>query len=648
MKTKLAVIILFVLLIILGGYFNFLSKNFPNFPGLPWFRQEEQNIIEGIKKFASEEEFKSYFEEGKLGFYSGLGAVPPGMGVEELGIPLTDGKGGGAEPERVSETTVQVPGIDEPDIVKTDGKEIYFSLQGYYWLRFMEWMPPQISGETKIIKAFPPADLTIDSKIEKAGDLLLRGNILVVFSGDEILGYDVSNPKSPQKKWNIELKEGSYVIGARLLEDKIYLVTRMGIDEVHPCPIKPLTSQGVTLTIECTEIYHPIVQIPADVTYNAFKIDINSGNTVKTTSFVGSSDSSVIYMSADSLYVTYLYSGDYIKFYYDFINEKAKDLFPALIIEKIGKLKDYDISDTAKLTELNIILEKYKSSLDNDERLRIDNELSNRMSDYYKEHKRDLEKSGIIKINLSDFGILATGNIPGRPLNQFALDEYQNYLRVATTVGGGFGMFWDWRTTGESANDVYVLDKDLKTVGSIKDMGLTERIYSVRFIEDKGYVVTFRETDPFFVLDLSKPENPELKGELKIPGFSSYLHPIAKDKILGVGREGSQVKLSLFDVSNPEKPSEMAKYILDEYWSDVLETHHAFLQDKKHEIFFMPGSKGGYIFSYKGNSLEMKKAVSDIVAKRAVYINDYLYIIGEDKSVVLNETDWTKVNELKY
>jgi uncharacterized secreted protein with C-terminal beta-propeller domain len=290
-------------------------------------------------------------------------------------------------------------------------------------------------------------------------------------------------------------------------------------------------------------------------------------------------------------------------------------------------------------------MERYYNSLSNDERLRIENEMENRMSDYFKKHKRELEKTGIIKIGLEKFEISANGNIPGRPLNQFSLDEYNGNLRVATTVGEGF---WGFGGQRESANDVYVLDENLKILGSVQDLGLTERIYSARFIEDKGYLVTFRQTDPFYVLDLSNPEMPELKGQLKIPGYSSYLHPVTKDKILGIGKEGSNVKISLFNVSDPENPTEIAKYNLDEYWSDILNTHHAFLLDEKHQIFFLPGSRGGYIFSYKDEKLELKRAVSDISAKRAIYINDYLYIIGENKIVILNELNWEKVNEIEF
>ena len=646
--TKLAIAIIFSLAV-LAGVLSYFCLFFPTTPSITFSISK----VKGIKKFLTEEDFKSYLEKGKLAYYTSTGG---GFGIGGLGAfreglvtaPMVTDGGGEKVSERVSETTVQVPGIDEPDVVKTDGKEIYFSKQGFYYWRFFEGIiPPKITGETKIIKSFPPDDLKTDGSIEKGGDLLLKGNILIIFSGDKIFGYDVSDPKTPQKKWEIELKENGLLVGARLFKDKIYLVTKNQINEYHPCPIKPLEIDGKPLAIECVQIYHPVVEIPIDVTYNAFILDPVSGKIEKNISFVGSSESSIIYMSESGLYVTNYYFGDIIKFYYDFLSKKCPDLFPNWVIEKVGKLKDYDISLQSKLNEFSLILEKYKASLEEDERARIENEFQNRISDYAKEKRRDLEKTGIIKIELENFNIVAHGEISGKILNQFSLDEYQNYLRIATTVGENSWMlgFWVGR---ESTNDVYILDKNLKIIGIIKDLGLTERIYSARFIEDKGYLVTFRQTDPFYVLDLSDPEKPELKGELKIPGYSSYLHPVTKDKILGIGKEGWQVKISLFDVSNPSQPEELAKYILDESWSDILNTHHAFLQDKKHEIFFLPGSRGGYVFSYKGDKLELKRVVSDIAAKRAVYIADYLYIVGENKIIILNELNWEKIKELEF
>jgi len=645
--------ILLIFIVVFGGiifYFLFLAREIPLPPPSP--------EIEKVAKFSSPEEFKAYLRETKLisyfpEDYLGIRRLkplsPPFITPSPL-IEIEEEAPTAPTPERISETTVQVIGIDEPDIVKTDGKEIYFSLkESFSPERFFEEQVilPKRVIETKIIKAFPPEKLSLEEKINKGGDLLLKENVLIIFSGREIYGLDVSEPKSPKEIWKIEFEEKGYLVGARLFKNKIYFVTKNKIDEVYPCPIKPLFLEEKPITIECNQIYHPIIKVPVDVTYNAFILEPNSGKIETKISFVGSSDLSIIYMSENGIYITYSFYGDLIKIYYDFLYEKCQDLIPTEIFEKLKKLKDYEISTQSKLTELRIILESYIETLSEDEKRKIENELENRKQKYLKERKRDLEKTGVVKIELKDFKVVATGEIPGNPLNQFSLDEYKNHLRIATTIGERFWLFGFWRVE-ESANDIYILDENLKIVGKIEDLGIGEKIYSARFIEDKGYLVTFREIDPFFVFDLSNPQKPELKGELKIPGYSSYLHPIEKDKILGIGKEEWKVKISLFAVSDPQKPKEVDKYILDESWSDILETHHAFLQDKKHQIFFLPTPRGGYIFSYQEDKLELKRVVSDILAKRAVYINDYLYIIGENKLVILDEFTWEKINEIEY
>jgi len=661
---KKQIALVFVILIVLfglglGAYLTFKDR-WASISQVPWEIQEETKL----EKFTSEEDFKEYVEEGEV--YSGFfGAAGVGIGTVDMDsqpMMLESREGMGAPSmgaslevpsiDRVSETTVQVKGIDEPDIVKTDGNSIYFS-STFRGIRpipepmFLEQTidvisEPRISEyETKVIKAFPPADLEEASSIDKVGELLLYGNILTVISGNDIYGYDVSDISSPLQKWRFELDSKNSIVAARLYDDELYLVTQARIDSSKPCPV-PIRVGSQGFSVNCVDIYHPITQIPADTTYTALVINMKTGETREKTSFVGTAGTSILYMSPNALYITYTYYDSLIDFFYNFFEDKGKDLISQEALDKISKLKDYEISDQSKLTELFYILENYYNSLADDERLRIENEFTNRLEDYYKENQRDFEKTGIVKIKADNLSVEATGGVPGRPLNQFSLDEYKENLRVATTIGGGFF------GSGESANDIYVLNSNLKTIGTVLDMGLTERIYSVRFIEDKGYIVTFRQIDPFYVLDLSDPQNPEIKGELKIPGYSSYLHPISKDKILGIGKEGSKVKISLFDVENPSNPTEAAKYILDEYWSDVLNTHHAFLLDSKHEIFFLPGSRGGYIFSYKGDELELLKAVSNVSARRALYINDYMYIVGDNELVILNESDWTEVNNLEF
>lgn len=657
-----AVLILAVLIIKI----NRVEDSFPTSSGVS--SKPADGNIGGMEKFSSEQDFKNYLEESsKLveGYSGGFGI----QRMNQLGIPsvmleksagVLDETAGSAALSRISETNVQVAGIDEPDIIKTDGKEIYFSSQQKFYSSGIslperrqmmpsgEMMPPRYQSQekTNIISAFPPADLKIEGEIDKQGELLLDKNNLIIFSGQEIIGYDVSSPKTPEKKWTVKLNKNTSTVASRLRDGKIYLIAKNVINQSRPCPFEPLLSEnGAGLNIRCADIYHPIAPTPIDSTFTAMILNPNTGKIENSVSFTGSSGSSIIYMSENAIYASHTFSESIAKFFSGFVKENG-DIFSAEIIEKIKKLEGYDISENSKLQEITILIEKYNNSFGDDERLKKENETANRMSAYYKKHNRELEKTGIVKIALDNFQVAANGAVPGNLLNNFAMDEYQGNLRVATTVGSRWGIF-NGIGSGESVSDVYVLDKNLQAIGQVLDLGKTERIYSARFIEDKGYIVTFRQTDPFYVIDLKNPTSPALAGELKIPGYSSYLHPLDATHILGVGMEGSQVKISLFDVSDKNNPTELDKYLLDEHWSEVSNNYHAFLLDKKHGIFFLPGSKGGYVFSYDAYKLQIKKAVEQNLVKRAIYINDYLYIIGEDKITVLNELDWEKINEME-
>ena len=347
-------------------------------------------------------------------------------------------------------------------------------------------------------------------------------------------------------------------------------------------------------------------------------------------------------MSENYIYVSFTYYESYTEFILGFLRTDGKDFIPVEVIEKLEKLSGYDIGDDSKMNEFTRILENYMASLSDDEKKKLENEMQNSTENYIKEHARDLEKTGIARFDSKNLKVTSSEAIPGTPLNQFSLDEYKGNLRIATTTSNSFS------GTSETFNDVYVMDSDLRITGSIIDLGLTERIYSARFVEDMGYIVTFRRTDPFYVLDLSDPKNPLKAGELKIPGYSSYLHPIDKNLIMGVGMEGSNVKVSLFNVSDSSNPKEMSKYDLAEYWSDVSSNHHAFLQDEKHSIIFLPAGQNCYIFSYKNNSINLEKVLTGLVAKRALYLDDYLYVLGDAKMVVLNEKNWEEVARYDY
>ena len=172
----------------------------------------------------------------------------------------------------------------------------------------------------------------------------------------------------------------------------------------------------------------------------------------------------------------------------------------------------------------------------------------------------------------------ASGEVLGVIHNQFSLSEHAGHLRLVTTAGGPWG--------DESESWVRVLSTDgdaLVEVGSVGNIGRGEQVQSVRFVGDVGYVVTFRQIDPFYTIDLSEPSNPAILGELKIPGFSSYLHPISDTLVLGVGSDADAdgrvtgAKVSLFDVSDLSAPREVATWTAPDGWNDVGWDHRAFL-----------------------------------------------------------------------
>lgn len=185
-----------------------------------------------------------------------------------------------------------------------------------------------------------------------------------------------------------------------------------------------------------------------------------------------------------------------------------------------------------------------------------------------------------------------SGRAPGHLLNQFSLSERGGALRVVTTVdatsmtGGGDGVAVDVQPTPSARLTVLDTTGTLDEIGHLDGMGIGEQVQSVRFMDDIAYVVTFRQTDPLYALDLADPRAPRLLGELKIPGFSEYLHPVGEGLLLGVGRQvdpatgiDEGLKISLFDVSDPVAMTEVDQIVLPDASSEVSIDHHAFLWD---------------------------------------------------------------------
>jgi len=187
---------------------------------------------------------------------------------------------------------------------------------------------------------------------------------------------------------------------------------------------------------------------------------------------------------------------------------------------------------------------------------------------------------------------VASGAVPGHLLNQFSMSEHDGHLRVASTLGGP----WGFRDDAESLVTVLAVDGDeLAQVGQVGDMGKGEQIFAVRFVGDVAYVVTFRQTDPFYTVDLSDPTNPVVRGELKITGYSGYLHPISDDLVLGVGQEATEegrttgVKVTLFDVSDLDNPVDVATWDPAGGGSSSVEwDHRAFLWWEPENLAVIP------------------------------------------------------------
>ncbi len=242
---------------------------------------------------------------------------------------------------------------------------------------------------------------------------------------------------------------------------------------------------------------------------------------------------------------------------------------------------------------------------------------------------------------------VASGEVPGRLLNQWAMSEHEGHLRVAVTEGSP----WWCCSSGTSTSSVVVLQRqgrDLVETGTVGDLGVGEDIVGVRFVGDTGYVVTFRFTDPLYVLDLSDPAAPSMAGELKITGYSAYLHPVGDGLLLGVGQEAdldgvtTGTKVSLFDVSDPARPDEVDRWVLPDSSSSVEWDHRGFLHWAPENLAVVPldwgpGGIGAVALRIGDGTLEELGTISQQGGggnwpgrvARSVVIGDVLWTVGE-------------------
>ena len=282
----------------------------------------------------------------------------------------------------------------------------------------------------------------------------------------------------------------------------------------------------------------------------------------------------------------------------------------------------------------------------------------------YGESDSDVNQTSIRKVSYGE-GILegAGTKLSGVLNDSFSIDEYDGYLRLVTTVtkteGQTRGIVPLLAPEPSESNSLYVLDENLKIVGEIRDLAEGERVYSARFVGKTGYFVTFRQVDPLFSVDLSDPAAPKILGELKIPGFSEYLHPYGDGLLLGIGMDVDEsgvttegVKLSMFDISDPSDVREVQKYVIEDmYGTDVYDYRSVFADVEKNLFGFTAYGSGQkyYIFSYdenKGFRQEFERTLGGYGSTRGLYIGDRFYLVSGNTIEAYALDGFEKVGDL--
>ncbi|UCB60121.1 MAG: beta-propeller domain-containing protein [Candidatus Bathyarchaeota archaeon] len=567
-----------------------------------------------LLRFSSYEELVSFVNTSSQTYYP--------YEFDERG-QVTFSLDAGNSPSAISDystTNIQVVGVDEADVVKTDGEHLYV-----------------VSNQTVYIVKADSADLRILSQINLNGTvngIFINGDKLVVFwsnnhqtlrGGDALpfadqmpywlvalpktyIGvFDVSNRLSPISTRNITL-DGSY-FNSRMIGSYVYalVIEPAWLNETN-VKLPSIYSNGQLREISATDIYYSNT---TDYGYTFTTIiAVNIQNDVEMpnvkTIMVGATRN--MYVSLNNIYIT----------------------LP----------RRFNVSNA----ESTLI---YR-----------------------------------IQVEDNDITIAADGEVPGRILNQFSMDEFGDHFRIATTTGS----LW----SGGSSNHVFCLNMSLDVVGRLEGLAEGESIYSARFLGTKFYLVTFRKVDPLFVIDLQNPEDPYVLGELKVTGYSDYLHPYDDTHLIGVGKETvaadegdfswyQGVKISLFDVSDPVKPVELDKTEIGDRGTDspVLRDHKAFLFDKERQLLAIPvlvadidetkylgeppanayGDfvwQGVYVYQITLEGLELKGTITHIEdgadlqssyyyyspysVSRTLYIDNELYTLSE-KKIMINSLD---------
>ena len=540
-----------------------------------------------------------------------------------------------------SKTNTRTEGVDEADIVKTDGKYIYVLKNGYDGVPAVKIIKTD-NGKMEAAFSKIGLDRSRDGVRYYYNDIMLYGNTLIVFG----YGYRTDGGENELEKVAVDYRYGNFN------KD----ITEVSFDDItnreKPVFIARHTQEGsigntrmkdgiiYTFSQNYTGYYYPVLEDEKKAAYDMLipKVD---GKKVK----IG------------NIYVPEYSYGDYYT-----------------VVTSI------DIKNPKKIIDTKIIM-------DSGGQLYVSNE---NIYFWNTDYTAFGEKTKLIKYSYKD-GIIepqASCDIAGRLNDDYSLDEYKGNLRLVITKAKNRFRIWpmndiatdDMRGRDDTENALYILDKELNVTGKIEGLAKGEYIKSARFMGDMAYFVTFRQTDPLFSVDVSNPANPKILGYLKIPGFSEYLHPFGSGLLFGLGQDADEkvggtkgLKLSMFDISNPADVKEIAKKLFSEREGDYSHSEAEFerkaiLVDAKKNLIGFPvtyysDEKRRQINQYAVYSFDKEKGFYEKFtidfaddesyynnAYRGVYIGDYFYMApaNMDKAFSFDLKNGKLVEELNY
>ena len=714
-KVIIPVVIVISVLVTAGIMYSILNEQDPQIvqspPEIIYVDKTVSEFFEGtneIKKISSQEELKSILEASSSisgNFYGGNSLVRD-MAMDDVMIEsaVSDGAPTLGSPEAksyapsgtdYSTTNVQVANVDEPDYLKNDSKYVYI-----------------VSRNTlTIIDAHPAEDakiilkIALDIESQYIQNMFLNEDRLVIFyngqSDDEIIPQfdfmprrsyssvthalivDVSDKENPTiiKDYSID----GHFSDARMIGNYAYFVTNNYINHQHPrLPI--ILEDSIRIMTPDAFYFDNIEEFS---NFNTLTVIDIFGDTINSETYL-MGHTGAFYVSEDNFYLTYqqyMPNSFYENSAQNRFFEVIVPLLPNKIQNEINLIQnDSSLSSSTQWMRISELMQESYNEMNKNEKEKLFEKIKNALNEYDVKIQEDTRKTIIHKISIDGEKIqyVAKGEVPGRLLNQFSMDQSGDRFRVATTTE----IYTQYDGTIRS-NAVYVLDENLEVVGELEEIAPEESIFSARFMDDRLYLVTFQQIDPFFVIDLSS-DTPKILGELKIPGFSNYLHPYDEEHVIGVGRDTKEmdngrvqqlgIKIALFNVADVKNPKVADDIIIGDSstHSEALYNHKAFFFDKTRSVISIPISgdvkglentsskmfapeynrwSGFYVLDLDtSNGFETKGTIthSDDDSRyygmnnaRTFYIDDVLYTASQGYLKMNSFDDLNEINSIK-